>query len=595
MPIKTDAGGVRTARPGLSAATFVELLRQRAAQHPDMPVYIFLVDGESDAVTMTYGELDCQARAIAVQLQALGSAGERALLLYPPGIEYIAGFLGCLYAGVVAVPAYPPNPARLARTLPRIQTIVANAGATVALTTEMIRALAPMVFEQAPDLGALRWLATDGPTNGIEQSWRPPPINGETLAFLQYTSGSTGTPKGVMLSHANLLANEAVIAEAFALAPGDCGVSWLPPYHDMGLIGGILQPIYLGTHCVLMSPVTFLQRPIRWLQAISRYGGTISGGPNFAYDLCARKVTPEQLATLDLSHWSLAFNGAEPVRAETIDRFAATFAACGFRREAFYPCYGLAEATLLVTGADREAPPLVLDVETSGLADNRVLPARGEQATRLVSCGRCYGDLTLAIVDPATQTRCQPDQIGEIWVAGSSIAQGYWQQPDESTSTFQAQIAVTDEKPFLRTGDLGFVRDGALFVTGRLKDLIIIDGRNVYPQDIELTTEQCHPAIRAGCSAAFSVDADGEERLVIAAEVERNFVAAQRRETAEAGPPAVQEVIGAIKRAVSAQHDLRVYAVILLMTGTIPKTSSGKIQRHACRAAYLDRTLEAVG
>jgi acyl-CoA synthetase (AMP-forming)/AMP-acid ligase II len=560
-----------------------------------MPVYIFLADGESDAVTMTYGELDCQARAIAAQLQARATTGERALLLYPPGLEYIAGFLGCLYAGVVAVPAYPPNPARLARTLPRIQTIVENAGATVALTTEMIRVLAPMVFEQAPDLGALRWLATDGPTNGIEHGWRPPAISGETLAFLQYTSGSTGAPKGVMLSHANLLANEAVIAEAFALTTGDCGVSWLPPYHDMGLIGGILQPIYLGTHCVLMSPVTFLQRPIRWLEAISHYGGTISGGPNFAYDLCARKVTPEQLATLDLSRWSLAFNGAEPVRAETIDRFAATFAACGFRREAFYPCYGLAEATLLVTGADREAPPLVLDVETSGLADNRVLPARGKQATRLVSCGRCYGDLTLAIVDPATQTRCQPDQIGEIWVAGSSIAQGYWQQPDESTSTFQAQIAVTDEKPFLRTGDLGFVRDDALFVTGRLKDLIIIDGRNVYPQDIELTTEQCHPAIRAGCSAAFSVDADGEERLVIAAEVERNFVAAQRRETAEAGPTAAQEVIGAIKRAVSAQHDLRVHAVILLMTGTIPKTSSGKIQRHACRAAYLDRTLEAVG
>jgi acyl-CoA synthetase (AMP-forming)/AMP-acid ligase II len=578
-------------------ATLVDVLRRQALHQPGRRAFTFLVDGESDEVHLTYGELDRQARAIGAQLQRQIAPGARALLLYPPGLEYIAGFLGCLYAGVIAVPAYPPNPARLNRTLPRLQTMVANAGATVVLTTSQILSMAPLLFEQAPDLGAMEWLATDAITGGAEQGWQQPDVAGDTLAFLQYTSGSTGTPKGVMLSHANLLHNSVLISQAFSISSNDSVVIWLPPYHDMGLIGGILQPLYRGIPCVLMSPVSFLQRPLRWLQAISRYGGTVSGGPNFAYDLCARRATPEQVAALDLSKWELAFSGAEPVRPETLERFAATFAPCGFRREAFYPCYGLAEGTLIVSGGARVVAPPLLSVQAAGLERGLVVAAEaGDVGARtLVSCGTTLDDQTIAIVDTETMARCPADRIGEIWVSGGSVAQGYWGRPEESRQTFDAHLADTGEGPFLRTGDFGFTSGGELFVAGRLKDLIIIDGRNHYPQDIELTVEQSHPALRSGCSAAFAIDAGDQERLVVVAEVERNFQTARRqRNEAASTHEDAKAVAAAIRQAVAEQHDVRVHAVSLLKTGYIPKTSSGKIQRHACRAGFLAGTLEVL-
>ena len=580
----------------LSESTFepsslVELLQWRALHQPDQRIYTFLTDGETDEAHLTCGELDLQARAIGARLQSLGAAGERALLLYPPGLEYIAGFFGCLYAGVTAVPAYPPDPARLKRTLPRLQTMVADAQAAVALTTAPILSMSQFLFDEAPDLGDLQWLATDTIADGVEDGWQEPAVTHDTLAFLQYTSGSTRTPRGVMLSHGNLLCNLALISQAFDFASDDVGMIWLPPYHDMGLIGGILQPVYRCLYCILMSPLAFLQRPFRWLQAVSRYKATISGGPNFAYDLSVRKVTPEQRATLDLSHWRTAFNGAEPVRPETMERFAATFESCGFRQEVFYPCYGLAEATLIVSGGLKAAPPVIHTVQGTALEQSRVVAASAgdEDARALVGCGQNLAGQRIVIVDPESLTQCLPDQIGEIWVSGPSIAQGYWNRPEETEHTFRAYLAGTGEGPFLRTGDLGFLNDGELFIAGRLKDLIIVDGLNHYPQDIERTVEQCHPAVRPGCSAAFSIEADGREQVVVVAEV------ADRRKLARHQPLDAGELTREIRRAVAAQHDLRVYDVTLLKARTVPKTSSGKIQRHACRAGYLAGTLDTFG
>ncbi|HEY0603570.1 MAG TPA: HAD-IIIC family phosphatase [Herpetosiphonaceae bacterium] len=563
--------------------SLVDLLRWRATDQPERQGYRFLLDGESQAVDLTYGELDRQARRIGALLQHLEANGERALLLYPPGLDYIAAFFGCVYGNVIAVPAYPP---RFNRNLSRLQAIVADAQAAIVLTTSAILEDVERRFSYCPDLQALRWIATDGAIEADAGSWQPPAVTGETLAFLQYTSGSTGQPKGVMLSHDNLLHNSALIQACFEHTADSRGVSWLPPYHDMGLIGGVIQPLYSGFPVTLMAPVSFLQQPVRWLQAISRTRATTSGGPNFGYDLCVRKIKPEERAELDLSSWDLAASGAEPVRQETLERFVATFAECGFRREAFYPCYGLAEATLMVSGGRKDAAPVVQKVERTALERGQTCAARADDpaAHTLVGCGQSLADQRIMIVQPDTQTPCAVDQIGEIWVAGPSVAQGYWNWPEMTDQTFRARIAATGEGPFLRTGDLGFMQDGEIFVTGRLKDLIIIRGRNHYPQDIELTVGESHPALRPGCGAAFTIEVDGAEQLVIAQEVERQH----RHDDLDL-------LIGTIRQAVAEQHDLHVYAVALLKPGSIPKTSSGKIQRHACRAGFLENTLAIIG
>jgi amino acid adenylation domain-containing protein len=552
---------------------------------PDQPAYTFLSDGDAAAVRLSYAELDRQARAIAAELQHQAAPGARALLLYPPGLDFVAAFFGCLYAGMIAVPAYPPHAARLERTLPRIRSIVGNAQPQIALTVAPILARVEPLLAHDSDFHGLRWLASDTISADAAGRWQPPTLQADTLAFLQYTSGSTAAPKGVMVSHGNLLHNERLIQQGFGHDEHTIVVGWLPLYHDMGLIGNVLQPLYIGRPCVLMSPVAFLQSPVRWLQAISQFRATTSGGPNFAYDLCSRKITPEQRATLDLSSWRVAFNGAEPIRHETLERFATTFAECGFRREALYPCYGLAEATLFVTGSRALQPFVSTTIDTAALERDRIVTVEpGASAQTLVSSGKIWGDQTLAIVDPATGLRCATDQVGEIWVAGPSVAQGYWKQPEESERSFRARLADTESGPFLRTGDLGFVQHGELFVTGRLKDLIIIRGRNHYPQDIERTAERSHPALRPGCSAAFSLNSDGEERLVIVQEVER-----EHRHTP------IGELAAAIRKSVAEQHELQVYAVALLKPGGVPKTSSGKIQRSACRVAYLAGTLDLLG
>jgi len=573
---------VESSRSKFNPTTLVELLRWRALHLTDSLAYTYLVDGEKQEINLTYGELDRQARAIGALLQDLGMHGERALLLYPPGLDFIASFFGCLYAGVVAVPAYPP---RLNRPVPRIQGIVADSQAKVALTTSAILENIENRFEHAPDLATLDWRNTEGLPENLESDWKEPGIKADALAFLQYTSGSTSMPKGVMLSHENLIDNLKTIKHGFQIQEGSTGVFWLPSYHDMGLIGGILEPMYVDVPTTLMSPISFLQRPIRWLQAITRFRGAISGAPNFAYDMCVAKTKPEEREGLDLSSWKTAFCGAEPIREETLEQFAKTYEPYGFQRDAFYPCYGLAEGTLLVSGGVGAGIPVVRDFDRDALKRNRVLKAASDAADsqRLVGSGGPLLDHRIVIVDPETSLQCSPDEVGEIWLSGPSVAQGYWMRHEETRQAFKAYLVDSGEGPFLRTGDLGFLQDGELFITGRLKDLIIIRGRNYYPQDIELTVEGSHVALGSISRAAFSVDVDGEERLVVVHEL--------AREHRNANPV---EIFAAVRKEIAEVHQLQVHAVVLLKPLSIPMTSSGKVKRHACKTGFLDGTLNTV-
>jgi len=590
--------------PIVEFSTLVEILRWRALQQPEQRTYIYLVDGEAEGDDLTYAALDCQARSIGALLQSYRANGERALLLYPAGLEFIAAFFGCLYAGVIAVPLPPPNPAQPQRSLPRLRAIINDAQPSVVLTTSAILSNAKGLFTQAPELQKMRWLATDKVTGSLAQEWRDPAVTSNTLALLQYTSGSTAEPKGVMISHGNLLHNSAYIGHIFTLIPETVTVTWLPAFHDMGLTNGIIQPVYKGRPCYLMPPASFLMRPIRWLQAISRYKATISGGPNFAYELCTRRITPEQRETLDLSSWDVAYNGAEPVRADTMKRFVATFASCGFRPRAFHPCYGLAEATLLVSGGSLR-DEMFCTIQVAAFEQDRVVEAcaQHQNVRTLVGSGHPLQDTKIVIANPELLTACAPDEVGEIWVSGPSVTQGYWNRPEDTERACGAYLKDTGEGPFLRTQDLGFMKDGELFVTGRLKDLIIISGRKLYPQDIELTVEQSHPALRPACCAAFSVEGVGEEQLIVAVEVEPRYqTAIGKPQDGEARahpngrlPLDVEAVVRAIRRAVAEEHDVRVHTVVLLRAGRIPKTTSGKVQRHACQVSFLKGTLERFG
>jgi acyl-CoA synthetase (AMP-forming)/AMP-acid ligase II/acyl carrier protein len=480
---------------------------------------------------------------------------------------------------VIAVPAYPP---RNARNLPRIQSIVADAKAKVALTTEPVLGKTQSLLERKGLSLGLSYIAIDRLTEDRADEWRSPNADNDTLAFLQYTSGSTGSPKGVMVSHGNILANERMIKTAFQVTPADLGVGWLPLFHDMGLIGHVIQPIYAGVPSVLMSPAAFLQKPVRWLRAISEYGATISGGPNFAYELCMRKTTAEDREGLDLSHWRVAYSGAEPVRAATLQRFSQAFAGHGFRHTAHFPCYGLAEATLMVSGGPVGVDPETLCMDGERLEQHQVARAipHAPNTRELVSCGRGAQEEELIIVDPETALPCPLNRVGEIWVRGTHVAQGYWNRPEQTEATFCARRADTDEGAYLRTGDLGFLHGASLVVTGRLKDVVVIHGRNVYPQDIEWTVQGCHADLQLGATAAFSVDVDDAEQLVVVQELKPR------------AKPDGSEVLGRIREAVGDTFELAVHDVVLVKAGTISKTSSGKIQRSDTRRRYLAGELE---
>ncbi len=581
-------------------ANFVNLLQHRAQQQPEKLAFTFLQDGETELDSLTYYQLETRARSIAAFLQSHNAKGERALLLYQPGLDFIAAFLGCLYAGVVATPAYPP---RANRNVDRLLAIVNDAEAKFALTTQSLVEGIHSRFVERSGVENVIFVATDTILIDLAVQWQQPDLTAEDLAFLQYTSGSTGTPKGVMVSHRNLMANSAAINYCFQNTPEQNAVSWLPPYHDMGLIGCIIQPMYVGLSMYTMSPVSFLQRPFRWLNAISRYKANTSGAPNFAYDLCVSQITPEQRDSLDLSCWELAFTGAEPVRAETIDKFVAYFASCGFKKKVFYPCYGMAESTLIITGGDKRKEPTINTFDSKKLEQNIAIICNKvrsnrfsdylqsiepqntpENTTQLVSSGNNLPNQKIAIVNPDTLTEYPEGHIGEVWTQSDSIAKGYWGRKELTGHSFRA-IIKGESGCFLRTGDLGFILDGELYITGRLKDLIIIRGRNHYPQDIELTVDNAHSSIRNASGAAFAVEIEGEERLVIVQEIHRSYLRNLD----------VDEVTSSIRRQVVKSHELSPSAIILLKTGSIPKTSSGKIQRHACKAGFLDGSLNIVG
>lgn len=561
-------------------ATLVDVLRWRALHQPERRAYVFLSDGEQEERTFTYSQLDAQARAIAATLQQRTRPGERALLLYPPGLEYIAAFLGCLYAGVIAVPLYPPTSQR---SLPRVQLVTADAGASLVLASSSVLTRLHAWSRKIPELSELMWIATDEASAlAPSEQWRHYTPVPEDLMFLQYTSGSTGSPRGVMVSHGNIMHNVEMMRKHFQTTTESVGVSWLPMFHDMGLIAGILQPLFVGFPVVFMAPAAFIQRPLRWLQALSRYQGTTSYAPNFAYELCISHTTAEERAQLHLEHWHMTANGAEPVRPETVQRFTEVFAPCGMKSTTMTPAYGLAETTLMVSCSATDADATIIHLDRSQLEQMQVrLLAPGDECGKsvaLVSCGYVADDQHVAIVHPETLEECPPQTIGEVWVAGPSVTQGYWQHPLETAQTFRFSLPGYGDASFVRTGDLGFLYRGELFLTGRLKDLIIIRGRNYYPQDIELTVERSHPALRPGCGAAFSVDIQGEERLVVLHEVARHQ---------EEYVPIIQ----AIRQAIAEQYEIKTYAVVLLRHGSILKTSSGKIQRRACRDAFLKREL----
>ncbi|MBL1209089.1 AMP-binding protein [Geminocystis sp. GBBB08] len=563
---------------------FLQILSYIAKKKPDKLAYIFLKDGENHKEIITYRKLRNKSLSIASQLKSITITPSRALLIYPQGLDFIAAFLGCLESGIIAVPAYPPKGNQ---KMSRLEAIIQDCQPDLILTTN---SLLDKVKEKLADVinnKKIQFLATDNltkilPINENETG----KITEETIAFLQYTSGSTGNPKGVKITHNNILHNVAYIQKAFQLTEDSISVSWLPSFHDMGLIDGILQPLYTGFLGVIMSPEAFLQKPIRWLQAISDYRATHSGGPNFAYELCVEKITYKQLENLDLSSWLSAYNGSEPVRRSTIDNFISKFTSCGFKANYFYPCYGMAEATLMISGGELEKQAVYLDVDGDKLRENLVckIDENTKNIKQLVGCGHSSQDTDIKIVNPITKVVCDDNHIGEIWVSGKSIAEGYWRKPEISHDTFKATLVNTELPHFLRTGDLGFLRQGELFITGREKDLIIIRGKNHYPQDIEYTVQNSHQALRRDSGAAFTIEKDNQEKLVIVQEIKRTYVSKLD----------VDEVVSAIKEAVSLKHELQIEAIALIKPASIPKTSSGKIQRYTCRQSFLEESLNLV-
>ncbi|UXA07681.1 SDR family NAD(P)-dependent oxidoreductase [Mycobacterium sp. SMC-2] len=569
----------------LTAPTLVGQLQQRAARYRDKLAFTFSRDGEEKEVSrLSYQQLDAHAQQIASNLQRLGAAGERVLVLCQPGLDFVAALFGCLYAGAVAVPMHPPVRDHL---VPRVEAIITDAQPGFALSTTETQARIKVTVDGLVKGRPLRWALTD--TAGDDRPWVPPDIDAGTVAMVQYTSGSTATPKGVVLSHGNLVHNLETIRRTWksGFDTNAHGVFWLPPYHDMGLIGGILETLYVGGTSALMPPGAFIKRPMRWLEAMSRHHAVITAAPNFSYDLCVELSTPEERAALDLSNWSIAMCGAEPVRPATLQGFAEAFAPAGFRPEAFYPVYGLAEATLLVSGGSEAPVPVVRHVDRVALRERRVAEVAPENpsAAALVGCGRPQGGQQVVIVDPETRRPCGADEVGEVWVAGPSVAQGYWQKPEQTEAAFAAHLADTGDGPFFRTGDLGFLSSGELFVTGRRKDLIIIRGNNHYPEDIELTVQACHAALMRGRGAVFSVPGpDFAEQLVVVQEVNHQ----------QLGEAELNEIVGAIRTAITEHHEIQAGAVVLVEPLKIPTTSSGKVRRSACREQFLDGELETI-
>lgn len=565
--------------------TLPEVLQARAIHTPEETAYIFLRDGEDDEERITYSELDIAAKAIAGKLTETSERGERALMLFPPGLEFVKALYGCFYAGIIAVPAYAP---RKNRSLERIKTLVVDSGATIVLCIADIFQSFERSFSDLEELKGLKWIRIEDCLTGVSAQRSNPelPLPAD-VALLQYTSGSTGKPKGVMVTHRNIIRNAMFIRTSFSLSRKSVSVTWLPSFHDMGLIDGVIDPVFNGCPGVIIPPVAFIQKPLRWLKAITKYNGTHGGAPNFAFDHCVDGIPQEEREGIDLSSLSTLYCGAEPIRKSTFARFIETYKDYGFKTSMLYPCYGMAETTLIISGPPAGRGPVYLCISGNALEQNRILKATDNDADAryLVGVGYPWMDTDVKIVNPDSLTKCNDDEVGEIWVSGSIVTAGYWNKESESKESFAATLDDDLSVKYLRTGDLGFFDQGELYITGRLKDMIILQGRNYYPHDIEFVAEASHPALRLNASAAFSIDLDDDEKLVIVAEVERSAI---RNLDVEA-------VCDAIRQQVAEEFEQEVYAIQLLRTASILKTSSGKIQRKACREGFLEKSLEIVG
>lgn len=563
--------------------TMRDLLNRRILQRKNDLCYTFLVGFEVRS-QWDYSDLYCEVAKIGSHLEKIGSIGKRALLVYPQGSDFIAAFLACLCRNVVAVPVPAPETWNLLRTMPRLKAVAEDADAAFVLTNRKIFDLASASGRELWDFEGTPWIVTDELDEG-DSDLGNDPIDVSAPAYFQYTSGSTSSPSGVVITHNSLLHHLGNLHEACGYGNG-VTVTWMPHFHDYGLVQGLLQPLFSGDPCYFMSPLSFLKRPTHWLGAITKYGGTHSQAPNFAYEHCIRRISDRDRAGLNLATWKAAGNAAEPINPDVLEKFIETFEPCGFRRASSAPAYGLAEATLLVSSTRLNAGPRVLELDSDAVIDGRVVPARvGRARRRIVSCGNLVGATKVTIINPENLTKCRADEIGEIWVSDPGVASGYWNQPAKSKDTFDAYLKDTGEGPWLRTGDLGFLENGELFISGRLKDMIIIRGANFAPQDIEWVSQKCHPAVESAESAAFSLTVDGAESLGVVQELNRKD-----------HPSNIdfEDVAAKIREQISLEFEVRAYAVALVRRGTIPKTSSGKIQRRTCRAALLDGSLETL-
>lgn len=565
----------------------------RAQALGDSPLYTFLDTGDDQASELSFAALDARARSVAASLQAVSQRFDRFILVLPPGLEYITAFWSCLYAGVCAVPLYPPmNPKHISRMLSVMQDCDAKGVITLSSIAGMIKM---WLAGQGADPERFQWRTIDTLSLDLAHAWQRPAFDGGDVAFLQYTSGSTGEPKGVMVTHEGLVHNSGLIGAAYqrVLDTSGCeypnrSVNWLPPYHDLGLIDGLLQPLYSGKQVVLMSPLAFLERPLRWLKAISKYRATTSGGPCFGYELCVRKISDEDAQGLDLSSWVCSYNAAEPIRKDVVERFNAKFAAHGYDRRALQPVYGLAEATLIVAADCEWGHNYWLSVDREALKRHVITEAEAGDGSDFISHGKALGDTVIRIVNPDTGIACRPGEVGEAWLAGRSLAIGYWGKEEVNTQVFKAYIkdsrGLPVEGPFFRSGDLGFLtEDGTFFITGRLKDVIILRGKNHYPQDIEVSVFSAHAGLRKGGAAAFAIDGADGESLVVVQEVRPGL---SEDEQAAA--------LLAAREAVVANHGVRPHDILLVEQNNIPKTSSGKIRRFKAREKYLDGSLKRV-
>jgi acyl-CoA synthetase (AMP-forming)/AMP-acid ligase II len=563
-------------------SSLVELLAQRAKSQPDQRAYVCLSDRGEEEAAITFRELHDAALATASRLAKIARPGDRAILVFPSSLEFIVAFFACQVARVIAVPMMVPRRQSARDSSVRI---MANCEPVVALTSPAFAIRKDL--QERFSRQQIPWLSVDLAQLEPPLAELPDP-DPEDIAFLQYTSGSTSDPKGVAVSHANVLANLEMIRVSLGTTSQSTYVNWVPLYHDMGLILNALEAFYVGALCVLMAPNAFMQRPLSWLRAIDRYRAEVGCSPNFGFDLCVSRYRADQMEGVDLSCWKVALNGAEPVQAATIDRFIETFAGHGFNKDAAFPAYGMAEATLLIAGGRRGAGHLTRTVSRSGLQAH-VVHAQADltDVQMLVGCGRALVNERIAIVEPDSRRRCSADQIGEIWVNGPNVARAYWRNPEASQVDLNARIVGDDDgADWLRTGDLGFVNEtGELFITGRIKDLVVVRGINHYPQDIEHTVQALHPAFRRNCGAAFSVSDDrDEETLVIVQEIERT----ERNKIDPA------EMKGLIRQGVTDQHELFARHITLIRPGTLPKTTSGKIQRGLTRRLWLERHFESL-